>query len=295
MRLRPGRDGGPVVTSGPAPPPGPLPRRRSLRPSGRGPGPGAPASARPCRAGVRPSWVAAVAVGQAGAVRWLVAFRGWPLHFGVRGQLPWGDGGFVPDSASAGAVPGGAGDARLVALRAEVEKVIGEARVGARRAQRRAKLWHAAYLSLGFPAAVLAGVSGAAGLASAGARVPAAILALLAAGFSAGSTFLRADARHMTNLRRRYAWEMLETRARLVLAYDSYEGAERLHAALLGLHELRAAVPSSALVLVEQQGVVSVPAGVVQSPVLPAAAGVQPAVMPQQSSGPSSGAPDPVG
>lgn len=155
-----------------------------------------------------------------------------------------------------GAVPGGGsgGDPRQLALRAEVEKIIAEAHIGARRAQRRAKLWHAVYLSLGFPAAVLAGISGAAGLASVEARVPAAILALLSAGFSAGSTFLRSDARHMTNLRRRYAWQNLETRARLVLAYDAYDSAEHLHAALLTLHELRAKVPSGALILTEQQG-----------------------------------------
>lgn len=160
-----------------------------------------------------------------------------------------------------GAAPttGSGGDLRLLALRAEVEKIITEAHIGARRAQRRAKLWHAVYLSLGFPAAVLAGISGAAGLASTGARIPAAILALLAAGFSAGSTFLRSDARHMTNLRRRYAWQNLETRARLVLAYDAYEGPERLHTALLLLHELRATVPSSALILAEQQGPYQLP------------------------------------
>ncbi|MEV6591309.1 hypothetical protein [Streptomyces acidicola] len=162
---------------------------------------------------------------------------------------------------NAGAAPGAGtgGDPRLHALRAEVEKIIAEAQIGARRAQRRAKLWHAMYLSLGFPAAVLAGISGAAGLASAGARVPAAILALLSAGFSAGSTFLRSDARHMTNLRRRYAWQNLETRARLVLAYDAYEGPERLHTALLVLHELRTTVPSSALILSEQQGPYQLP------------------------------------
>ncbi|MEV4972234.1 hypothetical protein [Streptomyces scopuliridis] len=189
----------------------------------------------------------------------------------------------MPDSTSAGAAQGAAGDARLLALRAEVEKLITEAQIGARRAQRRAKLWHAAYLSLGFPAAVLAGISGAAGLASAGARVPAAILALLAAGFSAGSTFLRADARHMTNLRRRYAWQNLETRARLVLAYDAYESPQHLHAALLGLHELRLAVPSSALILAEQQApTYQAPAGVsapaIPAPTLPLSAAQPPTV-----------------
>ncbi|MFE4535296.1 hypothetical protein ACFRKB_09480 [Streptomyces scopuliridis] len=201
----------------------------------------------------------------------------------------------MPDSTSAGAAQGAAGDARLLALRAEVEKLIAEARIGARRAQRRAKLWHAAYLSLGFPAAVLAGISGAAGLASAGARVPAAILALLAAGFSAGSTFLRADARHMTNLRRRYAWQNLETRARLVLAYDAYESPQHLHTALLGLHELRLAVPSSALILAEQQAPVGVPAPTYQASPLPAAqppTGTAPTI--QQPTLPAPTAPSPV-
>ncbi|MGP4012146.1 hypothetical protein [Streptomyces sp. 4N124] len=159
----------------------------------------------------------------------------------------------MPDSSPGPIAPTTPADARLAALRGEVDKVINEAQIGARRAQRRAKLWHATYLGLGFPGAVLAGISGSVGLASAGARVPAAVLALLAAGFSAGSTFLRADARHSTNLRRRYAWQNLEWRARLVKAYDAHESAERLYAALLELYELRATVPSSALVLVEAQ------------------------------------------
>lgn len=120
----------------------------------------------------------------------------------------------MPDSTSVEAAQGAVDDARLLALRAEAEKLITETRIGARRTQRRAKLWHAARLSPGFPTAVLAGISGAAGLASAEARVPAAVPALLAAGFSAGSTFLRADARHMTNLRRRYVWREPETCAR---------------------------------------------------------------------------------
>ncbi|MEU3792442.1 hypothetical protein AB0F07_21985 [Streptomyces fructofermentans] len=176
-------------------------------------------------------------------------------------QLSYEEGELVVDGSAAAAAGTGGGDGpQLFALRVEVEKIITEAQIGARRAQRRAKLWHAVYLSLGFPAAVLAGISGAAGLASEGARVPAAVLALLSAGFAAGSTFLRSDARHMTNLRRRYAWQSLETRARLALAYDAYEGPVQLHAALVGLHELRAAVPSSALVFAEQQGPHQLPA-----------------------------------
>lgn len=156
------------------------------------------------------------------------------------------------ESVNPGAL-GNSDNERLRHLRNEVEKIAEEARIGASRAQRRSKLWNATYILLGFPAAVLAGISGAAGLASAGARVPAAILALLSAGFSAGATFLRSDARQLANLRRRYSWQDLETRARLVLAHEAFEGFDRLYAALTELIELRAAIPSSAIVLFDAQ------------------------------------------
>ncbi|MDT0317581.1 hypothetical protein [Streptomyces millisiae] len=162
-------------------------------------------------------------------------------------------------------LPGPGESAQLRHLRSEVEKLIEEARIGARRAQRRAKLWNATYLVLGFPAAVLAGVSGAAGLASPDARVPAAILALLAAGFSAGSQFLRSFERQRVNLMRRYAWQNLETDARLVLAREAYQGEEQLYRALAALTRQRRAVPSSALVLADMQ-----PPPVVPEPRLPA-------------------------
>ncbi|WP_242574181.1 hypothetical protein [Streptomyces sp. NP-1717] len=136
-------------------------------------------------------------------------------------------------------------------LTAEVEKIAAEAGVGARRAQRRGKFWNATHLMLGFPAAVLAAVSGAAGLTSPDARVPAAILALLAAGFSSGAAFLRAEARQLANLRRRYAWQEVEVRARLVLAREAYMTEEDLYQALSRLLEQRRAVPSSAIVLSE--------------------------------------------
>ncbi|MEU0695826.1 hypothetical protein ABZ349_17795 [Streptomyces niveus] len=136
-------------------------------------------------------------------------------------------------------------------LTGEVEKIAVEAGIGARRAQRRGKFWNATHLMLGFPAAVLAAVSGATGLTSPDARVPAAVLALLAAGFSSGAAFLRAEARQLANLRRRYAWQDLEVRARLVLAREAYMAEEDLYQALSRLLEQRRAVPSSAIVLSE--------------------------------------------
>jgi hypothetical protein len=82
----------------------------------------------------------------------------------------------------------------------------------------RSQLWAYTDVTLGFPAALLAGVSGAAGLATAEARVPAAVLALVAAGLSAGAGFLRSDARKVANKRARYAWAAVEAEARIALA-----------------------------------------------------------------------------
>jgi hypothetical protein len=148
--------------------------------------------------------------------------------------------------------PDSTGNGQVRHLIAEVEKIREEARIGARRAQRRSKLWNLTYLVLGFPAAVLAGVSGAAGLASPDGRVPAAILALLSAGFAAGAGFLRAEGRQLVNLRRRYAWQEVEVRARLVLAREAYLGAEELYVALQELLDVRRTVPSSAIVMAGQ-------------------------------------------
>ncbi|MGW4686462.1 hypothetical protein ACWEPM_16385 [Streptomyces sp. NPDC004244] len=175
----------------------------------------------------------------------------------------------------AGGVGRADGSAQMRHLTTEVEKIAAEARTGAQRAQRRSKLWNATHLVLGFPAAVLAVFSGAAGLASADARVPAAVLALLAAGFSAGAAFLRAEARQMANLRRRYAWQEVEVRANLALAREAYLGEDDLYAALSQLLELRRDVPSSALVLAE------LPA--------PAAPAVLPAAVPPPAGPPPGG------
>ncbi|MFF8788688.1 hypothetical protein [Streptomyces sp. NPDC015125] len=105
--------------------------------------------------------------------------------------------------------------------RAEVERLGDEATRQKDLAHRRAEFWVKADIALGFPAALLAGVSGAAGLASADARVPAALVALTAAGFAAGAGFLRSDSRRLANKRARQAWALVEARARMKLAQDS--------------------------------------------------------------------------
>lgn len=105
-------------------------------------------------------------------------------------------------------------------LRAEIERLRDEATAQRALAHRRADFWNTAHIVLGFPAALLAAVAGAAGLATAEARVPAALLALASAGFTAGAGFLRSDARRIANKRARRAWAELEGRAGVKLAQE---------------------------------------------------------------------------
>ncbi|MER6994869.1 hypothetical protein [Streptomyces sp. NPDC000410] len=105
-------------------------------------------------------------------------------------------------------------------LRAEIERLRDEATRHKTLAHRRAEFWAKAHVALGFPAALLAGTSGAAGLATADARIPAALLALASAGFAAGAGFLRSDTRCRANKRARHAWAAVEGRATVALARE---------------------------------------------------------------------------
>ncbi len=75
-------------------------------------------------------------------------------------------------------------------------------------------------IALGFPAALLAGPAGAAGLASTDVRVPATLVALASAGFAAGAGFLRSDTRRRANKRARHAWASVEARAMVALTQE---------------------------------------------------------------------------
>ncbi|MGW2689161.1 hypothetical protein ACWC6I_39125 [Streptomyces sp. NPDC001414] len=86
-------------------------------------------------------------------------------------------------------------------LRAEIERLRDEATRQRALAHRRSEFWTKMDIALGFPAALLAGTAGTAGLASADARVPAALAALTSAGFAAGAGFLRSDTRRRANKR----------------------------------------------------------------------------------------------
>ncbi|MFW6720994.1 hypothetical protein ACHZ98_12665 [Streptomyces sp. MAR4 CNY-716] len=119
-------------------------------------------------------------------------------------------------------------------LRGEVERLREDAARQRRLAHRRAEFWAKADIALGFPAALLAAVSGAAALASADARVPAALGTLVSAGFAAGAAFLRSERRRLANKWSRQAWAAMEARAAVLLAQDRIDAAE-----LAGLFELR--------------------------------------------------------
>lgn len=103
-------------------------------------------------------------------------------------------------------------------LRAEIEGLREEATRQRNLAHRRAEFWARTDIALGFPAALLAGVAGATGLATADARIPAALLALASAGFAAGAGFLRSATRCRANKRARHTWATVEGRAAVKLA-----------------------------------------------------------------------------
>ncbi|AUH41193.1 hypothetical protein [Streptomyces sp. CMB-StM0423] len=119
-------------------------------------------------------------------------------------------------------------------LRTEVERLRQDATRQRKLAHRRAEFWARTDIALGFPAALLAAVSGAAALASADARVPAALGTLVSAGFAAGAAFLRSERRRLANKWSRQAWAAVEARATVLLAQDGIGAAD-----LAGLFELR--------------------------------------------------------
>lgn len=115
-------------------------------------------------------------------------------------------------------------------LRDEIGRMRDEATRQRKLAHRRADFWARVDIALGFPAALLAGTAGAAGLASADVRVPAALAALASAGFAAGAGFLHSDTRRRANKRARHAWASVEARAMLALAQEhvSHENLDDL-------------------------------------------------------------------
>ncbi|MEU6847442.1 hypothetical protein ABZ930_36825 [Streptomyces sp. NPDC046716] len=88
----------------------------------------------------------------------------------------------------------------------------------ARKNRFRRQFWRFTHAALGLLAAVLAGISGATGLSSADARIPAAVLALISAGLGAAITFLKPEVHQQAAHARRRAYLALEVEARFGLA-----------------------------------------------------------------------------
>ncbi|MFF3326182.1 hypothetical protein [Streptomyces sp. NPDC002889] len=127
-------------------------------------------------------------------------------------------------------------------LRAEIKRLREEAARMHALAHRRADFWAKADIALGFPAALLAGIAGAAGLATADARIPAALIALASASFGAGAGFLRSGRRCLGNKRARAAWARLEGAATVKLSQDHLRPEDladllELRQAALGAYE----------------------------------------------------------
>jgi hypothetical protein len=90
--------------------------------------------------------------------------------------------------------------------------------------QRAGKWWGRAYYLLGLPAAVLATVAGAAALASAAGRIPAAIIALVSAGLTTAATFLNSSENKKHNVEFSAAWQQLADDARLTVIQSGAVG-----------------------------------------------------------------------
>jgi hypothetical protein len=101
-----------------------------------------------------------------------------------------------------------------------LESIIAESAVHAYELRRSGHWWARTYYLLGAPAALLAAVAGATGLASTTGRVPAAIIALAAAGLTAMATFLDSAQNQRQDRALSAAWTSLADDARLaIVAY----------------------------------------------------------------------------
>jgi hypothetical protein len=143
------------------------------------------------------------------------------------------------DESAGGSLPEGKGSANLAA---ELDKLIDDAGGRAKSTHLYVRLWQVVDVIFGFLAATLAAVAGAAGLASTAGRVPAAILALCAAGFAAANQFLGSGERFERNRKRRNAWEVLEWDARVERAKLSEPSAKSMEAVMNELLRRRIAI-----------------------------------------------------
>jgi hypothetical protein len=117
------------------------------------------------------------------------------------------------------------GDAHHEAMQQQLAELAKNIKRRASRAGRWASFWQVTDITLGLATAVLAATAGATGLASTAGRVPAAILALIAAGLTAASKFLECRARYERNRKRRNALHALERDVHFAKASEGCPGA----------------------------------------------------------------------
>ena len=86
--------------------------------------------------------------------------------------------------------------------------------------------WGRAYYFLGLPAAVLATVAGATGLASTAGRIPAAIVALVSAALTTAATYLNSNENMRRNAKLSAAWQDLADNARFTLLRHGQDSRE---------------------------------------------------------------------
>lgn len=133
-------------------------------------------------------------------------------------------------------------DEPLGRLRNELAEFTTDAFTRSKKCRFWALLWQVIDLAVGLSTAILAAAAGAIGLASAGERIPAAIMALGAAALAAAARFLRSNERYEKNWRRRTAWQIVGDGARLASAADGYPGAQNVYETLQDLLQRRAEV-----------------------------------------------------
>jgi hypothetical protein len=118
-------------------------------------------------------------------------------------------------------------------LESAYKQLIAQSDLNSFDAWRASRWWGRTYYILGLPAAVMSGVAGAVGLAGAAGRVPAAIIALAAAGLTAAVTFLNSEINQRRNSVVGAAWCLLgdDTRLHLLQYYMERQAKESQNSA----------------------------------------------------------------
>jgi hypothetical protein len=118
---------------------------------------------------------------------------------------------------------------------AALQSLIADSDLRAYDTLRASKFWGRAYYMLGLPAAVLATIAGATGLATTAGRIPAAIIALIAAGLTTAATFLNSNENRQQSSKLSAAWQELADDVRLaVIQHTEAEKKREIAATSLG-------------------------------------------------------------